>query len=68
MMIRYSILIQYDGRDNIYVARIPELNGCIAHGNTQEDAVREIQIALELWLETANENGTRIPEPMLFVS
>jgi len=67
-MLQYSVLIQYDSRDNIYVARIPELNGCFAHGNTQEDAMREIKIALELWLETANENGMSIPEPMLFVS
>ena len=64
----YSVIIQYDGRDNIYVARIPELTGCMAHGNTQEDAIREVKIALELWLETANENGMKIPEPMLFVS
>ena len=67
-MLPYSVLIQYDNRDSIYVAKIPELSGCIAHGNTQEDAMREIKIALELWLETANEAGMVIPEPMLFVS
>ena len=67
-MLPYSVLIQYDSRDKIFVARIPELSGCMAHGNTQEDAMKEIKIALELWLETANENGSKIPEPMLFVS
>jgi predicted RNase H-like HicB family nuclease len=40
----------------------------MAHGNTQEDAMREIKIALGLWIETANENGIKIPEPMLYVS
>ena len=67
-MLTYSVLIQYDDRDKIYVARIPEISGCMAHGNTQEDAMREIKIALELWLETANESGMKIPDPVLFAS
>ena len=67
-MLQYSVLIQYDGRDDIYVASIPELSGCMAHGSSQEEAIREIRVALELWIETASENGMRIPEPMLFVS
>jgi len=65
-MPEYSILIQYDKNDNIYIARIPELNGCMAHGKTQEDAMREIKVALELWIEELTESGMEIPEPMLF--
>jgi len=68
MMSRYSISVQYDDRDNIYVAKIPELDGCLAHGDTVEDAIKEIQIALELWLETAIEMGIEIPSPMMYVS
>ena len=67
-MSEYSILIQYDSSDNIYIASIPELRGCMAHGNTQEDAMREIKIALKLWIETATEIGIEIPKPMLFAS
>ena len=66
-MLKYSILVQYDERDNIYVASVPELQGCMAHGDTPEDAMREIQIALELWLETADEVGENIPNPMVYV-
>ena len=65
-MPKYSILIQYDKTDNIYVARVPELNGCMAHGKTQEDAMREIKIALEMWIEELTESGKEIPEPVLF--
>ncbi|MDR2600815.1 MAG: type II toxin-antitoxin system HicB family antitoxin [Oscillospiraceae bacterium] len=65
-MPEYSILIQYDKNDNIYIARIPELNGCMAHGKTQEDAMREIKIALELWVEELIENRMEIPKPMFF--
>jgi len=67
-MPKYSILIQYDKTDNIYVARVLELNGCMAHGKTQEDAMREIKIALEMWIDELIESGEEIPEPIPFVS
>jgi len=66
-MLEYTILIQYDKSDNIYVASIPELEGCIAHGSTPEDAAKEIKTAFELWMETAKENGFDIPKPLLYV-
>lgn len=65
-MAEYSIFIQYDTIDKIFVASIPELPGCMAHGETKEDALREIDIAKELWIETALEDGEEIPEPHLF--
>ena len=64
----YSVLIQYDNRDGIYVASIPELQGCMAHGKTQEEAMAEINIALEMWLETARENNLMIPKPVLYAA
>jgi predicted RNase H-like HicB family nuclease len=54
--------------DNIFVASVPELPGCMAHGKTPEIAMKEIKIAMELWLEDAKENGETIPEPMMCVS
>ena len=67
-MYGYSVLIQYDKRDNIFVARIPELEGCMAHGATQEQAMREVNTVLELWLEAAKDVNADVPEPMLYVS
>lgn len=63
---RYSIVIQYDEIDNIYVASVPELQGCMAHGRTQEDALREISVVVEMWLEEARDLGRQIPSPLLF--
>ena len=63
---RYSVVIKYCSSDNIYVASVPELRGCMAHGDTQAQALKEIQIAMELWLETAEEVGEIIPEPMMY--
>ena len=67
-MLKYSVTIKYDNRDNIYVANIPELQGCVAHGDTPEDAIKEVTVASELWLATAKENNLEIPEPMMFAS
>ena len=65
---KYSILIQYCDIDNIYVATVQELEGCMAHGDTPEEATKEIQTVIKLWLEVAKEEGVAIPEPMLYVS
>ncbi|MDQ3711982.1 MAG: type II toxin-antitoxin system HicB family antitoxin [Acidobacteriota bacterium] len=62
-MQKYEIVIYWDDLDKIFVAEVPELAGCSAHGKTQIDAVKNINGAVELWLETAQEFGDEIPEP-----
>lgn len=62
----YSVFIQYDNNDKIYIASIPELKGCMAHGKTKEEALRELEIACDLWIETAKEVGKEIPKPSLY--
>jgi len=67
-MLRYSISIQYDAVDNIFVASVPELEGCMAHGDTHAQAMDEIIVAMGLWLEVAQEHGDVIPEPLTCAS
>lgn len=67
-MAEYSIFIQYDKEDEIFVASVPELSGCMAHGKTREEALREIEIAKNLWIECVLEDGEKVPEPLLFGS
>lgn len=64
-MSEYSVFIKYDPNDKIYVANIPELPGCMAHGSTREQALKEIETAKELWIETDIEDGQPVPEPDL---
>lgn len=66
-MAEYSVFIKYDPIDKIYVASVPELPGCMAHGSTKEQALKEIETAKELWIETALEDGQQIPDPDLLV-
>jgi predicted RNase H-like HicB family nuclease len=63
-MSRYAIEIFYSDEDDGYIAIVPELPGCSAFGETEEDALDEAKIAMELWLETAEKEGRIIPKPM----
>ena len=65
-MPKYSIIIAWSEEDNAYIANILELKGCMADGRTREEALRELEIAKNLWIETALEDGEEIPEPNLF--
>ena len=60
---RYAIAIFPDEEDGDYIAIVPDLKGCSAFGDTPEDALKEIEIAKEMWLEVARKYGDPIPEP-----
>jgi predicted RNase H-like HicB family nuclease len=60
---RYSMDIQYDPIDQIYVVTVPELPGCRTHGKTYEEAVRQGRDAIISWIDDARASGERIPEP-----
>ena len=59
----YHINVFWSEEDNTYIADIPDLKYCSAHGPTPEAAIREVMIAKEAWLETAKANGKPIPQP-----
>lgn len=59
----YHINIFYSDEDGGYIADIPDLRSCSAFGETPEEALREVLIAKEAWLETAQATGRAIPEP-----
>jgi len=62
-MYKYAIEIFYSDEDEGYIAVVPELPGCSAFGKTEEEALEEVKIAIELWLETAKKEGREIPQP-----
>ena len=61
----YSMIIQWDADDHIYVVTVPELPGCITHGETYEEAVRQGQDAIVTWIEGSQEQGLPIPPPKI---
>jgi predicted RNase H-like HicB family nuclease len=62
-MHKYEIIIFWSNEDDAFVAEVPELPGCMAHGPTQDEALSNIRDAMDLWIETAKETGDPIPAP-----
>jgi predicted RNase H-like HicB family nuclease len=59
----YHINIFYSEEDDAYIADIPDLKYCSAHGETPEEALREVLIAKTAVLDVLREDGKPIPEP-----
>ena len=62
-MDKYEIIIFWSDDDQAFIADVPELPGCMAHGNTYETALANAREAVALWIKTANEFGDAIPTP-----
>lgn len=62
-MHKYEVIIYWSQEDDAFVAEVPELPGCMAHGSSQTAALENANQAIELWLDTAREFNDPIPEP-----
>ncbi len=62
-MYKYEIIIYWSDDDQAFVAEVPELPGCAAHGDSPDAALTNCKDAMGLWLDTAKESGRQIPEP-----
>lgn len=62
-MNEYEITIFYSAEDGGYIAEIPELAHCSAFGETAAQALEQVQIARDVWLEAARVEGKSIPRP-----
>ncbi len=62
-MHKYEIILYWSEEDKVFVAEVPELPGCMAHGQTQEAALAQVKEASQLWIDTAREFGDPIPAP-----
>ena len=62
-MHKYEVILYWSDEDALFVAEVPELPGCAAHGPSPAEAVASAQEAMTLWIETAREHGDEIPQP-----
>jgi predicted RNase H-like HicB family nuclease len=61
--IRYEIVIDWSQEDEAFIAEVPELAGCMADGTTYRDALENVEVIIQEWIETAHELGRPIPKP-----
>jgi predicted RNase H-like HicB family nuclease len=62
-LIKYELIIYWSEEDHAFIVEVPELPGCMADGETYEQAVTNAKIVIGQWIETARELGKPIPEP-----
>jgi predicted RNase H-like HicB family nuclease len=60
---RYEIILYWSNEDNAYIAEVPELAWCAADGKTYQEALENVEVIIDEWIETAIEKGWPIPEP-----
>jgi len=63
MSIKYEMIIYWSDEDEAFLVEVPELPGCMADGETYEEAVNNAQQVIHEWIETARKLGREIPEP-----
>lgn len=61
-MYRYKIALTWSEVDKVFIAEVPELPGCTAHGDTREKALKEAKEAIQLWIDTSREFDDPIPK------
>ena len=60
---KYEVIIYWSDADKAYIAEVPELSGCAADGATYSEALSNLEVIVDEWIETARELGRAIPEP-----
>jgi predicted RNase H-like HicB family nuclease len=60
---KYEIIIYWSDEDQAFIAEVPELPGCAAHGDSPEAALASCGEAITLWIDTAKEAGRPVPAP-----
>ena len=63
MKIRYELIIYWSEEDQAFIVEIPELAGCMADGETYQEAVQNAELVIQEWIETAKQLERIIPEP-----
>jgi predicted RNase H-like HicB family nuclease len=60
---KYEVIIYWSEEDKAYLAEVPELPGCMSDGVTYEKALKNVQVIIKEWIETAKKEGREIPKP-----
>ncbi|MBN2534552.1 MAG: type II toxin-antitoxin system HicB family antitoxin [Spirochaetales bacterium] len=62
-MYKYELIIYFSETDNVFIVEVPELPGCMADGVTYAEAIKNVEVVIKEWIETAKELGRPIPKP-----
>ena len=60
---KYELILYWSEEDQVFIAEVPELPGCAADGETYQEALQNLEIIMQEWIETANALDRPIPQP-----
>jgi predicted RNase H-like HicB family nuclease len=60
---KYEVILFWSDEDDAFIAEVPELPGCMADGESYQDALANVEVVIQEWIETAQALGRPIPEP-----
>ena len=60
---KYELIIYWSDEDQSFIVEVPELPGCMADGKSYQEAVANVEVVIQEWLDTAREEGRAIPAP-----
>ena len=63
MSVKYELIIYWSESDSAFIVEVPELPGCMADGQTYIEAVTNVEVVIQQWIETAQELDRTIPKP-----
>ncbi|MBD2532676.1 type II toxin-antitoxin system HicB family antitoxin [Nostoc flagelliforme FACHB-838] len=63
MMFRYEIILYWSELDQAFIAEVPELSGCAADGDSYQEALHNVELVVQEWIETAKDLGRPVPQP-----
>ena len=61
-MYKYEVIVWWSEEDQSYIAEVPELPGCMADGKSYEEALKNVQVIISEWIETAKKLHREIPQ------
>ena len=62
-MDKYALGIYWSKEDKAFIAEVPESPGCAADGKTRREALKNVEVVIQEWIEAAKELGRPIPQP-----
>jgi predicted RNase H-like HicB family nuclease len=62
-MMKYEVILYWSAEDAAFIAEVPELAGCTADGATRQEALANVEVVINEWIETARELGRAVPQP-----
>jgi len=61
-MFRYEVILYWSELDQAFIAEVPELPGCAADGDTYQEALHNIELVMQEWIEMAKDLGRPVPQ------